>query len=178
MRRFVLFISLTLLLTSCANSGAVPNEQSFVSGNGVTTFISPGSRSQAPQIQGRTLAGKDLVEVSGKIQIVNVWASWCSPCRAEAPALQELSTLFPEVQFVGILTRDNLVSARAFVSRFGITYPTLIDDSIITSFSGNILPNAIPTTLVIDKKGRVAARISGEATYSALKELIIKVGKE
>ena len=77
-----------------------------------------------------------------------------------------------------LLTRDNLVSAQAFVSRFGITYPTLIDDSIITSFSGNILPNAIPTTLVIDKKGRVAARISGEATYSALKELIIKVDKE
>ena len=178
MRRFVLFISLTLLLTSCANSGAVPNEQSFVSGNGVTTFISPGSRPQAPQIQGRTLAGKDLVEVQGKIQIVNVWASWCSPCRAEAPALQELSNLFPEVQFVGILTRDNLVSARAFVSRFGITYPTLIDDAILAKFPSVLLPNAIPTTLIIDKNGKVAVRISGEITYSGLKDLISKVSSE
>lgn len=178
MRKLVLLFFAVSLISGCSNGGAIPNEQSFVSGNGIATFIDKDARTKAPQLKGRTLDGKDFLDPQGKVQVVNVWASWCSPCRAEAPALQELSTYFPDVQFVGILTRDNLVSARAFVDRFGITYPTLVDDSLIARFSGNLLPNAIPTTLVIDKQGKVAARISGEITYSGLKDLISKVGQE
>ena len=90
--------------------------------------------------------------------------------------MQELSKRMSDVQFVGVLTRDNLVSARSFVSRFGISYPTLTDDSILARFKG--AANAIPTTLVIDKKGRVAGRISGEVTFAGLSELITKVAGE
>jgi thiol-disulfide isomerase/thioredoxin len=107
--------------------------------------------------------------------VLNVWASWCSPCRAEAPALQELSEAHPEVQFLGVLTRDSLVAARAFVDRFKITYPSLADDGILLKFHGQLTPNAIPTTLIIDSEGKIAARISGEVTYSALEDLIERV---
>jgi peroxiredoxin len=81
----------------------------------------------------------------------------------------------PEVQFLGVLTRDSLVAARAFVERFGIRYPSLVDDAILLKFHGQLTPNAIPTTLIIDTQGRIAARVSGEVTYSALEELIERV---
>ena len=61
------------------------------------------------------------------------------------------------------------------MDRFKLTYPTLIDDAIIASFKGSLAANAIPTTLIIDAKGRVAARISGEVTFSLLRELLEKV---
>jgi hypothetical protein len=89
--------------------------------------------------------------------------------------LQELSVAYPEVQFLGVLTRDNRVAAQTFVDRFGITYPSLTDDAILLQFHGQLIPNAIPTTLIFDSKSRVAARISGEVTYSSLKELIERV---
>ena len=109
---------------------------------------------------------------------MNVWASWCSPCRAEAPALQELSVAHPGVQFVGILTRDNLVAAQAFVDRFGLTYPTITDDALLADFTGQLSVNAIPTTLLIDREGKVAARISGEITYSTLDQLLKDLNTE
>ena len=84
----------------------------------------------------------------------------------------------PEIQFVGILTRDNLVAARSFVTRFNITYPTLIDDSVILGFKDSLIANAIPTTVIIDKQGKVAARISGEVTFTGLRDLIMKVQNE
>jgi len=169
---------LILAITSCSNGGALNNEQSFVSGNGIATYIPVEDRVVAPEISGPALTGGEVQTKAGSVQVINVWASWCSPCRAEAPALEELSKAHPEVQFIGILTRDSLVSARAFVERFGITYPTLIDDSILVKFHGQLTPNAIPTTLIIDKDNRIAARISGEISYTGLDELIKKIGSQ
>ena len=74
-----------------------------------------------------------------------------------------------------LLTRDNLSSARAFVKRFAISYPTLTDDAILVKFRGQLSPNAIPTTLVLDKQNRIAARISGEITVLALENIIKKL---
>mgnify|MGYP003352214611 FL=1 len=88
-----------------------------------------------------------------------------------------MATTFPDVQFVGILTRDNQVAAKAFVKRFKITYPTLVDDALLVAFPG-VTPNAIPTTLILDKRNRVAARISGEALYTDLKRIINQVTAE
>ena len=173
----VLLLLLIPVLAACSSSGiSSGNEQSFVSGDGTAIYIKAAARSAAPTIAGPTLDGSTFTSPSGKVVVLNVWASWCSPCRAEAPTLQELSKRMSDVQFVGVLTRDNLVSARSFVSRFGISYPTLTDDSILARFRG--AANAIPTTLVIDKKGRVAGRISGEVTFAGLSELITKVAGE
>ena len=71
-----------------------------------------------------------------------------------------------------MLTRDNISSAKAFYENFKLTYPTFIDDSILVGFKGSLIPNAIPTTLIIDKQGKVAVRISGEATVATLKKML------
>lgn len=110
--------------------------------------------------------------------VLNVWASWCSPCRAEAPTLQALSEKYPDVQFLGVLTRDNLTAAQGFINRFNITFPSLRDDAILLEFNDSLIASAIPTTLVIDGEGRIAARIGGEVTYTGLSALIEEVRGE
>jgi thiol-disulfide isomerase/thioredoxin len=175
MKKYLVLLLLPFMV-ACSNGGTMgTNEQSFIAGNGVATFIPQADRKAAPAISGPTLDGGSFTASAGKVLVLNVWASWCSPCRAEAPALQELSINHPEVQFLGVLTRDSLVAARAFVERFGIQYPSLVDDAILLKFHGQLTPNAIPTTLIIDTQGRIAARVSGEVTYSALEDLIERV---
>jgi len=175
MKKYLVLLLLPFMV-ACSNGGTMgTNEQSFIAGNGVATFIPQADRKAAPAISGPTLDGGSFTASAGKVLVLNIWASWCSPCRAEAPALQELSMKHPEVQFLGVLTRDSLVAARAFVERFGIQYPSLVDDAILLKFHGQLTPNAIPTTLIIDTQGRIAARVSGEVTYSALEDLIEKV---
>ena len=117
-------------------------------------------------------------QLKGQRWILNVWASWCSPCRAEAPTLVALANKYTDVAFIGILTRDNPANAEAFERRFKIPYPTVIDDSILLGFKGSLPANAIPTTVILDKSGFVAARISGVVTVASLSKLIEKVSAE
>jgi len=169
------FLSL-LLLTGCAGGGiSAQNENSFVAGSGNATFVKKSERKDAPKISGTTLNSGDKTLNLNQVTVINVWASWCAPCRAEAPVLQDFSIRYPQVQFAGILTRDNLSSAKAFYENFQLTYPTFTDDSLLLGFSGSIIPNAIPTTLIIDKNGKVAVRISGEVTVATFQKLLDKV---
>ena len=162
-----------LLLTSCSGGGlSTSSENSYVSGNGSAVFINESDRREAPKFSGETLTTGAITLSSNKVSVINVWASWCAPCRAEAPLLQEFSIQYPQVQFAGVLTRDNISSAKAFYENFNLTYPTFIDDSILVGFKGSLIPNAIPTTLIIDKQGKVAVRISGEATVATLKKML------
>jgi hypothetical protein len=89
-----------------------------------------------------------------------------------------MTKIYPDVNFVGILTRDNPVNAEAFVRKNKSPYPTLIDDSVLIGFSKTLPANAIPTTLVLDKNGKVAGRISGIVTIASLSELIEKIKSE
>lgn len=174
--RFISLLLTTVLLAGCSTGGiAAPDEISFVGGSGNSTFIDIDDRQEAPVISGELLDGTNKTLVKNQVKVINVWASWCAPCRAEAPLLQEFSIQYPEVQFAGILTRDNLSSARAFYESFGLTYPTFIDDALLIGFRGSLIPNAIPTTLIIDRNNLVAVRISGEVTVAALRELLNKV---
>ncbi len=166
-----------LLLAGCSGGGSSTAEESFVVGSGVQTFIKKDSRVKAPALSGMTLTGVNYTREPGKVAVVNVWASWCSPCRAEAPALVALSEKYPDVQFIGILTRDNLVNAEAFVRTRNITYPTLIDDALLIGFKDSLPANAIPSTIVIDSDGYVAARVSGVVTIGSLSALIERVQK-
>jgi thiol-disulfide isomerase/thioredoxin len=169
------FLSL-LFLTGCAGGGiSAQNENSFVAGSGNATFVKKSERKDAPKISGTTLNSGDKTLNLNQVTVINVWASWCAPCRAEAPVLQDFSIRYPQVQFAGILTRDNLSSAKAFYENFQLTYPTFTDDSLLLGFSGSIIPNAIPTTLIIDKNGKVAVRISGEVTVATFQKLLDKV---
>jgi len=175
MKSISVFLSL-LLLTGCAGGGiSAQNENSFVAGSGNATFVKKSERKDAPKISGTTLNSGDKTLNLNQVTVINVWASWCAPCRAEAPVLQDFSIRYPQVQFAGILTRDNLSSAKAFYENFQLTYPTFTDDSLLLGFSGSIIPNAIPTTLIIDKNGKVAVRISGEVTVATFQKLLDKV---
>ena len=175
MKIISIFISM-FLLTSCSGGGlSAANENSFISGSGIATYVEKFERKSAPILYGQTLTSGDITLEANKVTVVNVWASWCAPCRAEAPVLQEFSINYPEVQFAGILTRDNISSAKAFYENFKLTYPTFTDDSLLLGFGGSLIPNAIPTTLIIDKDGKVAVRISGEVTVAGLKKMLDKV---
>jgi thiol-disulfide isomerase/thioredoxin len=178
MKRFVAFIVLAFALTACSGGGTSASEESFVSGDGSTTFIKVSDRKIAPAITGMTLSGKNYTYQKDRVAVVNVWASWCSPCRAEAPTLVALANKYKDVAFIGILTRDNPANAEAFERRFKIPYPTVIDDSILLGFKGSLPANAIPTPVILDKSGYVAARISGVVTVASLSKLIEKVSAE
>ncbi len=177
--RNLIFVPLmVLVLSSCGGGGSSIAEESFVSGNGSVSYIKSSDRIAAPALSGMTLSGNNYTYSVGQVAVVNVWASWCAPCRAEAPTLAALSEKYTDVAFIGILTRDNPVNAEAFARRFALPYPTLIDDSVLIGFRKSLPANAIPSTVLIDKRGNVAARISGEVTYSSLSELIEKVNAE
>jgi thiol-disulfide isomerase/thioredoxin len=178
MKKIAIALALVLALTGCSGGGSSTSEDSFVSGDGATTFIKIADRKIAPAITGLTLSGTNYTYTKDKVAVVNVWASWCSPCRAEAPTLVELANKYVDVSFIGILTRDNPANAEAFERRFKIPYPTLIDDAILAGFKGSLPANAIPSTVILDKQGRVAARISGVVTVASLSQLIERVSAE
>lgn len=171
-------VILTTALTSCSGGGSSNTEESYVSGDGSVTFINPADRIDAPAMAGMTLTGTNYAYTIGQVTVVNVWASWCSPCRSEIPTLIDLSKKYTQVTFLGILTRDMPPAAEAFARRFAIPYPTLIDDSILLGFRDSLPANAIPSTAVIDKNGKVAGRILGEVTVASLSKLIERVSSE
>jgi len=171
-------------LAACTDTKVTPsssNGQRYVAGSGSVEVIKPSDRKPAPELTGTTLDGGsfNLAELRGNVTVVNVWASWCSPCRAEAPGLQRVSTELARqgVRFVGIDTRDTNDNARAFERRFGITYPSVVDEdgTLLLRFKETLPPQAIPTTLVIDKDGRMAARALTPLTEERLRELIRSV---
>jgi len=170
----IFFVS--VLLTSCTGGGlSTQSENAYVAGSGAAIYIKKIDRKDAPEISGMTLTTGMKTLNRNQVTVLNVWASWCAPCRAEAPVLQEFSILYPEVQFAGVLTRDNISSAKAFYENFKLTYPTFTDDALLIGFTGSLIPNAIPTTLIIDRDGKVAVRISGELTVGSLKKMLDKV---
>ncbi|MFM7859870.1 MAG: TlpA family protein disulfide reductase [Candidatus Nanopelagicaceae bacterium] len=177
MKKILVFTLLTIMLVGCGGGQQVATK-SYVAGNGTVTFIDQNERKLGPVLTGRTLDGDNYQLPNGGIVVVNVWASWCAPCRAEAPTLAALAEKYKGVVFLGVLTRDSEVAARAFEERFKIPYPTLVDDSVLLGFRETLTANAIPTTLIMDKKGRVAARVSGQVTYSSLRDLIEKIHAE
>ena len=117
-----------------------------------------------------------LAGYRGHVVVLNFWGSWCTPCREEAPSLAQLARQYggSGVRFLGIDIRDSPASAEAFMSDFRISYPSLNDpsDNLALDFRDTVPPAGIPTTLVISRSGRIAARVIGSVTYDGLKSLI------
>jgi thiol-disulfide isomerase/thioredoxin len=163
---------------SIAQSTPASNGQSFVSGAGGTTVFGSQDRPHAPSVAGTTLAGAklSLSRFRGHVVVMNFWGSWCTPCRAEAPALASLARTFSHagVAFLGVDIRDSPASAEAFQRNFKITYPSLNDPGglIALDFRSTVPPAGIPTTLVISRRGQIAARVIGEVSYPGLRKLI------
>lgn len=175
-----------LAVTSCSG-GAIAEDnpassgQSFVGSSYNSVYFSPGSRAPAPAITATTLIGQrfSLAGERGSVVVLNFWGSWCAPCRAEAPRLAALARYFSHdsVRFVGDDVHDYATAAQAFEHTFGVSYPSLNDpgSQVALAFHGTLPPTAIPSTLVIDSSGKIAARVIGQVSYDGLKALIAKV---
>jgi thiol-disulfide isomerase/thioredoxin len=162
---------------SCSARAGGAN-QGFVGEGAATSHYYPaGSRPVAPDVRGRTLGGLpfSLAADRGSVVVLNFWGSWCAPCRREAPALAALARRYPQVRFVGDDVHDSPASATAFQRAFNVGYPSLNDpgEQVALAFHGTVAPQAIPTTLVIDRSGRIAAVLFGEVSYVGLRALIV-----
>ena len=135
-----------------------------------------GSRTALPLLQGTTLDGSSLSLTSfrGHVLVLNVWASWCVPCRTETPALAaSASTLaLSGVRVVGMDENDTADAARAFARSAGSAYPSLRDDGSLLARLSQWLPPALPGTLVVDPDGQVAARVVGPVTGPELLRIV------
>ncbi|HYY10857.1 MAG TPA: TlpA disulfide reductase family protein [Kineosporiaceae bacterium] len=175
-------LAVLLAVSGCTSSGTGPTGPSFQAGDGTITVVAPQQRKQAVDLRGAAIDGTpvDLAAYRGGVVVLNVWASWCPPCQEEAPALQAASeALAPKgVKFLGINTRENgnKAQAEAFERTYGITYPSLFDSSdYLLALRGAVAANALPSTVVLDAQGRVAARISGRTTKATLVDIVDSV---
>lgn len=174
--RLLVVLLAAVLLAGCGS--AVDNGAGFVAGDGTLTVLPVGQRPAAPAITGTTLDGATWrsADAAGKVIVYNVWGSWCAPCRAEAPELVAAANRTAgTAAFVGLNTRDlDTAAPKAFVRAFGVPYPNLYDPdgALLLTFSSQLPANAIPSTLVVDPSGKVAARIIGATTQATLFGLI------
>jgi thiol-disulfide isomerase/thioredoxin len=172
-------LSLCGAVLSGCSSTIGSSGQGYVSGNGIVTTLDVADRKRPGPVVGTTLDGRrtSLSDYRGKVVVVNVWGSWCGPCRAEAPILAAAARDHADdgVVFLGINSRDaGEDKARAFERRFQLPYDSIFDPGgqTLLAFSGTLPPQAIPSTVVIDEQGRVAASVNGDVTRATLDGLI------
>ena len=177
-----------VLVAGCTTTGAdeptrAANQQGYVGVEASVTIVPPAKRVAAPEVKGPVL-GDDKKEIStadqlGKVVVLNVWGSWCPPCRMEAPDLQAASDKTAKIaQFIGLNNRDlDQAPPIAFNRAHNITYPSIWDPNgkALVALTGTLPPKAIPSTLVIDKQGRIAARILGPVTKTTLVDMITDI---
>lgn len=183
MKRALLVAAVVVLtLAGCTNEPLADQYQDgtgegYISGDGAITEIPAAERDAPIEFSGTSVEGDEISsdDYAGEVYVVNFWYASCPPCRTEAPDLAALSEEYSDVPFLGVNTYDGKEFAALFEEKFGIDYPSVLDAqtaSLALAFSGTVAPNAVPTTLVMDAQGRVAARISGLLDRSILAALI------
>lgn len=188
LRAAVLVLALGLLVAACGSTSPAGTEST----SGRNAAASPaalvrypaGQRKAAPAISGKLLTGEtlNLADWRGDVVVINIWGSWCAPCRAEAPGLKAVAdeTKRTGVRFVGFDTRDNRSAALAFERTYGIAYPSFEDPDgvLVLRFNGLVPISAVPSTVVIDRDDRIAARVIGPMSYTTLRDLVKSVAAE
>ena len=173
-----------LVLSGCsvdplAAQYANGTNQNYISGDGTLTVVSLEDRGDPVSFEGVTADGETVssAQYAGEVLVLNFWYAGCPPCRVEAPELEALFQKFDGkgATFLGVNVRDQAETALFFEQDQGISYPSVIDannGNMLLAFAGTVAPNAVPTTLVIDAQGRVAARFLGRIDPSTLKTII------
>ena len=154
------------------------DQKGYVSGDGTVETIAATERGEPVELEGDLLGGGRWASESarGQVVVLNVWGSWCAPCVAEAPHLQDvwagLEKEGAPVVFMGIDFREDPARGLAFVTKMGLTYPSLSDESgtLILDLQGKA--PTVPTTLVLDREGRIASRVNGPVDASTLRGLV------
>jgi len=153
----------------------------YLSGDGRVTEFPADSRQPAAEWEGVTDSGAAVSSADslGDVTVLNFWYAECAPCRAEAADLEAVSRDFADqgVVFLGVNLRDQAPTARAFAEEFGVTYPSVIDTNdanVQLAFAATVPARSVPTTVVLDAEGRVAARILGQLQSASILESIIQ----
>ena len=171
LRQLALAGALVVLLAGCttdplAEQYAEGSGQGYISSDGAYTEIPVDQREAPIEFTGVDENGNDVSseDYAGQVYVINLWYASCPPCRSEASDLKAVSEQYTDVPFLGVNISDSADVAIAFNKKFEIAYPSIMDSataSVQLALAGVVAPNAVPTTLVIDAEGRVAARISG-----------------
>lgn len=169
MRRLASLLATCCLLLAAPGCSSLQGtgDKGYIAGNGQITVLDPADRGDPVELEGTSLDGAplSLADLRGQVAVVNVWGAWCADCRAEMPDLVAATAeVADDVAFLGIDVRDPSVEpARSFVRSFGVPYPSIYDPDgrALLAFSGTLSPRTIPSTLVLDREGRIAASILG-----------------
>ncbi len=180
-----LLACLLVPLTACTSLSGT-NDGGYITGDGQVRQFAPEDRADPVELAGETLEGEplDLADRRGDVVVVNAWWSGCPPCRTEMPMLVEAEQQLADqgVSFVGVNIRDNsTANGLAFQREFKVDYPSIyaVDGQALLAFSHVTNLRTIPTTLVLDRQGRVAAVVSGAVPSKlTLTEVVEEIAAE
>ncbi|WJS90339.1 TlpA family protein disulfide reductase [Microbacterium testaceum] len=180
-------VALVVGLSACAEDPLAAqyregDNKGYIAANGFqTTEIPPENRGDPVEFTGSLDNGSAVssADFAGKVLVVNFWYATCGPCIIEAPRLEQAYQTFQgqDVAFLGINTYDQPATALSFARDHGVSYSSAMavgDAQLKLAFTDAAPLNATPTTLVLDKQGRVAARIVGELPEASILESIVR----
>ncbi|GAB3039448.1 TlpA disulfide reductase family protein [Parafrigoribacterium mesophilum] len=185
-RAGALVIAAALALSGCSTDPLAAQyrdggNQNYIAGDGTVLEIPVSNRDAPVEFSTTTDAGTTVSsqDYRGTVLVVNFWAAYCDPCRVEAPDLEKLSRAYDGkgVEFLGVNIADTADTSLAFARKYNVTYPSALDadsGSVRLAFAGKTAQSALPTTLVLDTEGRVAARILGQLQSPSILDSIIK----
>lgn len=191
MRSLALLLTLATALAvgGCSSNDTLAQQlgsgDNYISGDGALVEVSAADRGAPIEFTARADDGSTIStdDLRGSVVVVNFWYASCPPCRIEAPEIAKYAQSSPDgVRFVGVNVYDGEAAAASFEEKFDIPYPSILDvstGSVRLAFAGALPPNAVPVTIILDRDGQVAARISGViADITVLQDMVDKVVAE